>query len=108
MDDNECSVIEVTGINPNTSEDTLENYFGSSRRGGDIANVKYIRGSGRALITFANAEGKTKAALFGYYCGTVIVKNLSCSRFSEFPRCIVFYQNTQCLIHKFTVFQYLA
>ena len=35
MDDNESLVIEVTGINPNTSEDTLENYFGSSRHGGD-------------------------------------------------------------------------
>ena len=73
MDDNESLVIEVTEINPNTSEDTLENYFGSSKHGGDIANVKYIRGSGRALITFANAEGKTKVASFGYYCGTVIV-----------------------------------
>ena len=58
MDENESLVIEVTGINPNTSEDTLENYFGSPRRGGDVASIEYIRGSGNALITFANVEGK--------------------------------------------------
>ena len=64
MDEYESLVIEVTGINNNTSEDTLENYFSSSRRGGDIANIKYIKGSGNALITFANAEGrKTRLSL---------------------------------------------
>ena len=75
MDENESLVIEVTGINPNTSEDTLDNYFGSPRRGGDVASIEYIRGSGNALITFANAEGKQKAASFTYqaYCVTVTV-----------------------------------
>ena len=58
MDEYEALIIEVTGINTNTSKDTLENYFSSSRRGGDIANVEYIRGSGNASITFANVEGK--------------------------------------------------
>jgi hypothetical protein len=64
MDEYEALIIEVTGINTNTSKDTLENYFSSSRRGGDIANVEYIRGSGNASITFADAEGKnTKLSL---------------------------------------------
>ena len=73
MDDNESLVIEVTGINPNTSEDTLDNYFGCPRRGGDIALIEYIRGSGNAKITFANVEGKENAASFGYYCVTITV-----------------------------------
>ena len=58
MDDYESLVIEVTGINPNTSEDTLDNYFASPRHGGDITNIEYNRGSGKAFITFDNAEGK--------------------------------------------------
>ena len=58
MDDYESLVIEVTGINPNTSEDTLDNYFASPRHGGDITNIEYNRGSGKAFITFGNAEGK--------------------------------------------------
>ena len=61
--------IEVTGINKDTSKDTLDNYFSSSRRGGDITNIEYIQGSGNALITFANAEGrKTRLSVFVCYC----------------------------------------
>ena len=64
MDEYESLIIEVTGINNKTSKDTLENYFSSSRRGGDIANIEYIKGSGNASITFANAEGRiTKLSL---------------------------------------------
>ena len=58
MEQHESSVIEVIGINTNTSADTLENYFSSSKRGGDVTNVDYIKGSGHAFITFANAEGR--------------------------------------------------
>jgi hypothetical protein len=64
MDEYESLVIEVTGINNNTSKDTLENYFSSSKRGGDIAKIEYIKGSGNASITFADAEGrKTRLSL---------------------------------------------
>lgn len=73
MDDYELLVIEVTGINPNTSKDTLENYFASPRRGGDITSIEYTRGSGNALISFDNAEGKKKTVCFGYCCITVSV-----------------------------------
>jgi hypothetical protein len=59
MDEYEPLIIEVTGINTNTSRDTLDNYFSSSKRGGDITNIEYNKGSGNASITFANAEGRT-------------------------------------------------
>ncbi|CAB4011021.1 poly [ADP-ribose] polymerase 14-like, partial [Paramuricea clavata] len=61
MDKYEALIIEVTGINANTSKDILKNYFSSSRRGGDIDNIEYIKGSGNASITFANAEDVKKA-----------------------------------------------
>ncbi|CAB4034806.1 poly [ADP-ribose] polymerase 14-like isoform X2, partial [Paramuricea clavata] len=61
MDEYEALIIEVTGINQSTTKDTLENYFSYSRRGGDITNIDYIKGSGNASLTFANAEGAKKA-----------------------------------------------
>ena len=64
MDNYESLVIEVKGIKEITSEDTLNNYFSSSRHGGEITKIEYTEGSGRAFITFANAEGKKYAELF--------------------------------------------
>ena len=58
MDEYESLIIEVTGINTNTSKDTLDNCFSSSKRGGHITNIEYVKSCGKALITFANAEGR--------------------------------------------------
>ena len=68
MAEDESLNIEVSGINKDTSKDTLDNYFSSSRRGGDITNIEYIQGSGNALITFADAEGKKYKTVDLFLC----------------------------------------
>lgn len=57
MAESDFFTIDVTGINKNTSKDTLYNYFSLSKNGGDIDNVSYIPKSGRAIIQFSKTEG---------------------------------------------------
>ncbi len=56
--------IEVTGVNRNTTKDTLEKYFSCSRRGGEITNIEYTEGSENAFITFANSEGEKQQRIY--------------------------------------------
>ena len=57
MAEGECRTIEVKGICKQTSRDTLENYFSSKRRGGEISDIQYDKGEGTAFVTFERHEG---------------------------------------------------
>ena len=52
------NVVEVKGISKITSQENLENFFSSRKRGGDITRIEYTEGNNHAFITFANAEGR--------------------------------------------------
>lgn len=55
--------IEVKGICKKTSQDTLENYFSSTRRGGEISNIQYDKNEGTAFVTFEKPEGNVDSDL---------------------------------------------
>ena len=57
--ENLCSV-EVSGLGPKTSEETIVMYFENKRRsdGGPVADIQFEEGSGTAIVTFEEAEGE--------------------------------------------------
>ena len=66
-----CNKIEIKGLSPKTTKDSVANYFENSRRsgGGDVEEV--IISDTTAHVTFASSEGK--------YC-LLILPNLICFR----------------------------
>ena len=56
----ESRTIELNGIAPTTTEDSIRNFFENTRRsgGGDIDSVEFNPEEGFAVITFMSAESE--------------------------------------------------
>ena len=56
----ESRTIELNGLAPTTTEDSLRNFFENSRRsgGGDVDSVEFNPQEGFAVITFMSAESE--------------------------------------------------
>lgn len=56
----ESRTIEVTGLAPTTTKDSIINYFENTRRsgGGEIEDVKFSSDKGHCVVTFVAAESK--------------------------------------------------
>ena len=52
--------IQVAGLAPSTTEDSIVNYFENKRRsgGGEVERVDLRGGTGLAYVTFKDANGK--------------------------------------------------
>ena len=59
-DAQESRAIEVTGLGPKTTKDSIEMFFENTRRsgGGDVEHVDFTPGQGIAVVTFVKAESK--------------------------------------------------
>ena len=56
----ESRTIELNGLAPTTTEDSIRNFFENTRRsgGGDIDSVEFNLEEGFAVITFKSAESE--------------------------------------------------
>ena len=56
----ESRIIELNGLAPTTTEDSIRNFFENTRRsgGGDIDTVEFNPEKGFAVITFKSAESE--------------------------------------------------
>ena len=56
----ESRIIELNGLAPTTTEDSIRNFFENTRRsgGGDINSVEFNPEEGFAVITFMSAESE--------------------------------------------------
>ena len=56
----ESRAIEVTGLGPKTTKDSIAMFFENTRRsgGGEVEHVDFTPGQGIAVITFVKAESK--------------------------------------------------
>ena len=56
----ESRTIELNGLAPTTTEDSIRNFFENTRRsgGGDIESVEFNSEEGFAVITFMSAESE--------------------------------------------------
>ena len=56
----ESRTIELNGLAPTTTEDSIRNFFENTRRsgGGDIDSVEFNPEEGVAVITFMSAESE--------------------------------------------------
>jgi hypothetical protein len=55
---NICDCIEVSGLTPNTTSDTVLYYFENPKKcGGDVKNVELDPGNTRALVFFEDPSG---------------------------------------------------
>ena len=56
----ESRTIELTGLAPKTTKDSIEMFFENTRRsgGGDVEHVDFTPGQGIAVVTFVKAESK--------------------------------------------------
>ena len=59
-DKEESRTIELNGLAPTTTEDSIRNFFENTRRsgGGDIDSVEFNPKEGFAVITFMSAESE--------------------------------------------------
>jgi len=60
QDMEESRTIELIGLAPTTTEDSIRNFFENTRRsgGGDIDSVEFNPEKGFAVITFMSAESE--------------------------------------------------
>ena len=61
-----CRTVQVKGLSKQTLTETLENYFSSPRRGGEISSIEHDQENGTALITFISPEGMSGSRLSIY------------------------------------------
>ena len=60
FDVNIFNIIQVTGLMPTTSTDTINNYFCNVRRsgGGRVISVQHDPGAGNAIVSFEDMQGQ--------------------------------------------------
>ena len=73
-----CTSILVNGLSDNTTRDAIKLHFESGRNsGGLVKEVRFVPGSGRAVVMFEDPRGSYLIFWFTFIC-VVFFANMSC------------------------------